>query len=381
MGRWSFLLALLIQTQTDLEPRRTNTHIVELPFFSNHQEKLLTYLNEAEGMKARLKPILAAMNSKAIVVLTCNHGQSELLMNFVCSARARGFDLNNVLLFPTDLETKQLAEGIGLTSFYEEKIMASIPKQEAGVYGDRIFTSVMFAKVVCVQLVNELGYDVLFQDADVVWYKDPLLYFRDASLPTFDVYAQDDGSRQERYAPYSANSGFYYVRSNAKTQHLFRQFLYSSDLIDAWNSHQQVFIALLAEHSSVMGLGVKIFAKEMEEFPGGLQYHRKKESMKKIMDGTSKAYIFHMSWTSNKDDKVRFFQQMGEWYINPQCVGKEAHQITDETNGREGAGNDPVLTKHCCSAEPRITCHYRDKPSKLPCPDAPFIDRKGKSFW
>ena len=55
----------------------------------------------------------------------------------------------------------------------------------------------MFAKVLCVQLVNELGYDLLFQDADVVWYKDPLEYFHDKSLSEFDLYFQDDGSRQE----------------------------------------------------------------------------------------------------------------------------------------------------------------------------------------
>jgi len=314
-------------------------------------------------------------------------------MNFACSARARGFDLKNVLVFPSDLETKELAEGMGLMTFYEEKMMASVPKVEANVYGDSIFTSVMFAKVLCVQLVNELGYDLLFQDADVVWYKNPLDYFHDESLAKFDIYFQDDGSRQERYAPYSANSGFYFVRSNDKTRHLFRHFLYSGDLIDAWSSHQQVLIALLSEHSSVMGLSVKVFSKVMEEFPGGLQYHRKKELMKKIMNGDSKAYIFHMSWTKNKDDKLKFLQQMGEWYVNRQCIGEEARAIADKKSKIVGSKIDGEMAKHCCSIEPLITCHYRDKPSKNPCPESPLITdnekgksfvfdaRKGESFW
>ncbi|KAL9188758.1 hypothetical protein ACHAXT_007136 [Thalassiosira profunda] len=336
-----------------------------------HQEKMLTYLTEVKGIKSRLKIVLEKMNSKTVVVLTCNHGQSELLMNFACSARARGFDLSNVLVFPTDIETKELAEGMGLTAFYEGKMMASIPKEEAAIYGDATFSSVMFAKVLCVQLVNELGYDLLFQDVDVVWFKPPLDYFEDKSLPEFDMYFQDDGSRQERYAPYSANTGFYFVRSNDRTRHLFRHFIYSADLITAWSSHQQVLIALLAEHNSLMGLTVKVFAKEMEEFPGGLQFHRKKEAMKKLVKGESNAIMFHMSWTNNKDDKVKFFQQMGEWYMQDECVGKEAHEI----NG----GDD--LAKHCCSAEPLITCHYRDKPSKIPCPDAPLITEKGKAFY
>ena len=54
--------------------------------------------------------------------MTCNHGQSALLMNFACSARRRGFDLGNVLVFPSDVATKELAEGLGLTTYYDEKV-------------------------------------------------------------------------------------------------------------------------------------------------------------------------------------------------------------------------------------------------------------------
>ena len=41
-----------------------------------------------------------------------------------------------------------------------------------------------------------LGYDVLFQDVDVIWYQNPLSYFhnKDAEDANFDVYFQDDGT-------------------------------------------------------------------------------------------------------------------------------------------------------------------------------------------
>ena len=39
---------------------------------------------------------------------------------------------------------------------------------------------------------------------------------------------------------------------------------------------------------------VLISVAEMEEFPGGVHYHRKNEEMKKIMSGKSNAMIFHM---------------------------------------------------------------------------------------
>jgi hypothetical protein len=43
-------------------------------------------------------------------------------------------------------------------------------------YGDRAFVDVMWLKILSVYMVNALGHDVLFQDADVVWLKDPRLH-------------------------------------------------------------------------------------------------------------------------------------------------------------------------------------------------------------
>ncbi|KAK1739799.1 nucleotide-diphospho-sugar transferase [Skeletonema marinoi] len=264
--------------------------------------------------------------------------------------------------FPTDVETKELAEGLGLTTFYEEKLMASVQKRGRNLW-DIFFTKIMFAKIVCVQLVNELGYDLLFMDVDIVWYRNPIDYFMNKSLPQFDIYFQDDGSRQERYAPYSANSGFYFVRANPRTQHLFRHLLYSGDLLNAWNSHQQVLIALLAEYNSLMGLKVKVFAKETELFPGGWLYHRQQNEMKRIMKA------------KNKRNKLNFFQQIGQWYVQETCIGKHYNDIV-------GGDSTVSLSTHCCLAEPVVICHYRDKPSKIPCNDSPYLDKKrGKPFW
>ena len=71
---------------------------------------------------------------------------------------------------------------------------------------------------------------------------------------------------------------------------------------------------------------------------------------------------------------------MGESYMKDECIEKEAHEINGGGSGilglLESNKNDGVLTKQCCSPEPLITCHFRDKPSKIPCPDSPAIDSK-----
>lgn len=89
-----------------------------------YNDMMVRYLSSLDTVLEELKPIAkkVAGNSKTIVVMVCNHGQSELLMNFACSARARGFDTSQVLVFATDVETKELAEGLGLAAFYDHTV-------------------------------------------------------------------------------------------------------------------------------------------------------------------------------------------------------------------------------------------------------------------
>jgi hypothetical protein len=103
-----------------------------------HWGQLKTFLQNVDTVLSDLKPILEKIaKNNAVVVLTVNMGQSSLLVNFACSARRRGFDLGNILVFPTDAESKKLAEGLGLATYYDEKNMMHLPSGEARRYGDR----------------------------------------------------------------------------------------------------------------------------------------------------------------------------------------------------------------------------------------------------
>mmetsp|Transcript_445 Transcript_445/g.650 ORF Transcript_445/g.650 Transcript_445/m.650 type:complete len:392 (-) Transcript_445:828-2003(-) len=84
---------------------------------------LRVYLDSLNDVLANLKPVAEKVaKNNTIVVMTCNFGQSELLVNFVCSAKARGFDLSNVLVFVTDTKTREIVEGLGLAAFFDEKV-------------------------------------------------------------------------------------------------------------------------------------------------------------------------------------------------------------------------------------------------------------------
>jgi SAM-dependent methyltransferase len=87
------------------------------------QKILLPYLTQLPQTLAKLKPVAKSVaRDNTIVVLVCNFGQSELLVNFICNARAKGFDLSQVLVFTTDLETQKIVEAFGVATFYDEVV-------------------------------------------------------------------------------------------------------------------------------------------------------------------------------------------------------------------------------------------------------------------
>jgi len=369
--------------------------------------KIVTkYLNSITGALDELRPIaksVASNNShNTIVVMVCNYGHSEMLMNFVCNAHAKGEEtrdaLKSILIFATDTETHKLAQGLGLSSFYNQEVFGDVPAQAAEEYGDSRYSQIMMAKIYCVHLISQLGYDLLFQDVDIVWYKNPIPFFHNESRDEnnfssmdWDMIFQDDGARNLFFAPYSANTGFYFVRSNIKTQYFFNQMLMMGDMILSTGSHQSALIVLLVEQASLHGLRIKTWNRMKDEFPGGHAYHQRKDFMKKLVLGKNSTegrgliesadensdgvdpYLFHMSWTLNKENKLKYFEQMGEWYLNEQCnTGSDKLQT-------EAIQNPSI--NNCCAAKPLVKCHFKDKPSMIPCPDAPSIDKHKTSFW
>ncbi|CAB9500246.1 Nucleotide-diphospho-sugar transferase [Seminavis robusta] len=340
-------------------------------------DMLRTYLASIDDVLKELRPIVDKISIKnTVVVMVCNHGQSELLLNFACSAKSKNLDISNVLVFATDQETKELAESVGLSAYFDERNFADVPLEAAGRYGDRKFVAMMMAKVICVQVVGLLGVDILFQDVDIVWFKSPLSFFHNEQSPiySFDAYFQDDGAHSVRYAPWSSNSGFYYLRYNDRTQYFLNSLLMHGDLILKTDSHQQALVAVLSEHANLYGLRVKVLSRDEDDFPGGYHFHQKTgKYMKSYFKGHKKPYLMHMSWTKNKDNKLLFFKQLGEWYLNEQCINRKPDEI------HIPKGDDFVST--CCSNTALFSCHYRDKPSIKPCKDSPPIDKGGKSFW
>lgn len=105
----------------------------------NNWDILKNYFESFDEVTKQLKPLLkkVATPKKTVTVMVSNFGQSELLINFVCAAKSRNLDISSIIVFATDLETKELAEGLGLVAFYDKWNYSEIPSEAAGQYADK----------------------------------------------------------------------------------------------------------------------------------------------------------------------------------------------------------------------------------------------------
>ena len=310
---------------------------------------LLMYLKHYPDALEKLRPI-AELASRGgtmdgdkmpVIVLLSNYGQSKFLMNYVCSARARGIDLSRVLLFATDKETYGLGQELGLAVFYDETIFGFFPKDAAKDYHDISYALIMMTKVFSVHLVNALGHNLLFSDVDIALYRDPFDYFFQQPSE-FDAFFQHDGYHHPtRFAPLAANTGFYYVQNNERTRYFFSLFMRMGDLVIMERSHQAALTTLINEQMSLHGLRVKVLGKDHKLFMSGYHYHADKKLLRKLKEGKHEPYLFHANWLPG-NEKMSVLMETNNWFVQDQCVDKPFEEL-------KGSIGD--LNVDCCLAE------------------------------
>eukprot|EP00602_Paraphysomonas_sp_CaronLab_P011886 CAMPEP_0185040158 /NCGR_PEP_ID=MMETSP1103-20130426/37908_1 /TAXON_ID=36769 /ORGANISM="Paraphysomonas bandaiensis, Strain Caron Lab Isolate" /LENGTH=257 /DNA_ID=CAMNT_0027579347 /DNA_START=366 /DNA_END=1136 /DNA_ORIENTATION=- len=244
---------------------------------------------------------------RSLTIMVANEGVLNLLLNFICSCAAEGIDLKSVVVFVGQREHVDLIESLGAVPMFLPDA-ARMPNKVAGSYGDKVFGRMMWLKVTAVYIALSAGFNVLFQDTDLVWFRDPMSYLHTLS---YDVAFMDDGARSPRFSPFYANSGFYFLTYNMKTLYLMERMLYSTSEIDYTHSHQGTLTKYLTEAHHSVGLSVKIL--DPTEFPSGKMFHHSKGYMAKLRAHAIKPYVFHMCWTSNSVDKVKNFKSIDKW--------------------------------------------------------------------
>lgn len=298
------------------------------------KEKLGPFLNNFDPIVTQLDDKLATHNLKKgddAVVMVVNEGEIDLFLNFACSCKLHNISLNNVIVFAGSSEILPLIHATGAIGLFHTGY-ASVSKKPSVDYLDRVFVDMMWFKAFSIYLVLRRGINILFQDIDLVWFKDPMPYFHkfradnknksDVTGSYIEAFFTDDGQRSMRYTPFYANSGFYYFTASERSEYFAWSIMIAFDAIQVLGSHQNVFTTKLVEGLSLSHRHTKIL--DLKEFPNGIMYHHDQGYMKQLRRKEVDPYHFHMCWTQGKPDKLKNLRKASMWYLTPQCSPLDA---------------------------------------------------------
>ena len=206
-----------------------------------------------------------------------------------------------------DSESASQIQELGFSVYTDEISYGVQPKEAAKKFGDADFLRLMFAKTAIVQDVLSLGYHVLFQDADIVWKKDPFENLCHPSRELFDAQFMYDGPNQW-YEPLHANSGFFFLRNTPESTMFWTMVFHSYDKMLHYGQQQKVVnIVLLSRY--FRGLQLDILSEA--EFANGHLFCEDQP-----LELPQNPCVIHCSWTKNKEHKIKKYQEAGLWYLN-----------------------------------------------------------------
>ena len=338
--------------------------------FKRVKEKLQPFIKNfdgKDGIDVQLRKKMLENNVKSgddLVVMVVNQGEIDLYLNFACSCKQHGISLERMLVFAGSEEIVSVIESTGAMALFHEGY-ASVSKKASMDYLDRVFVDMMWYKAFSVYLLCRLRINVLFQDVDLVWFKDPFPYFKafiakaqaksqlSGSFP--EAFFSDDGQRSLRYSPFFANSGFYYLIASERSEWFAYSVMTAFDAVQVLGSHQNTFTARLVEG---LALGHRhAVLLPMEAFPTGIMYHHDRGYMKRLRQGRVQPYNFHMCWTQGKPDKLMYLRKALMWYLSELCSPLEALEpdgvvyqqlVTLDQQGTPAAQRWEQLGAQCC---------------------------------
>eukprot|EP00038_Savillea_parva_P010583 m.191286 g.191286 ORF g.191286 m.191286 type:complete len:561 (+) comp18301_c0_seq1:273-1955(+) len=257
---------------------------------------LLPFLNNRKAAEKAAQALLGKAEKddsgpETLLVMTANKGHMGLLLNFFCSLQAEDISVpRHFIVAPTKELADQLTDA-GLTAFYHPGLGQFTDKPSES-YGDETFTKMMMLKQFSVYLALLCGYDVLFQDVDLTWRKDPVPALREQAK-FFHVQFMDDGARNFLNSPFFVNSGFYYIRGGDMDTFKYWDHVTMSMFGDA---NQRVVEKILFLHVQRNGLRVHVLHPEKWTSGMHLQEKSKPQTVQQQLELST---VLHFCWTKN----------------------------------------------------------------------------------
>ncbi len=242
-----------------------------------------------------------------VLAMTLNSGFVELFLNWVESCDRHNIDVRSwALIAALDTDTAKMCEQLGFSVFCPGSEYGNHSTDPVNEYGDAEFKDMMFPKNAIVQDLLSLGFDVLFQDVDLVWLKDPTELLLSPARSMLDAQFMYDGPNN-MFAPLYANSGFFYLRNTSHCRKFWQLVHENFDKVYPYSSQQRV-VNMVLVHRYFRGLKLDVLAET--DFANGHLF-----TCDDVSGLPPDPYVIHCSWTSNLAHKMQKYHLANLWYL------------------------------------------------------------------
>lgn len=273
------------------------------PFFD-------AFNKERDARLDQLRRTRAQLDEGPVVVSTFNWAYRDMTANWVRSCDRNGIDCRSLaLLFPTDERADTFAKKLGLRTYFDGECYGEQPLEGSKAFGDRRFARMMFAKIAMTADMLDAGIDILRQDVDIVWHRDPRAdLLRRAKQDGLDMLFMYDGPNR-LHQPLHYNSGFVLIQAGLFTRHAWKTVLLNYGWVLADGGEQRLINAVM---NVLQPRGLRTARLPEEIYVNGHVISRTLGCGGNLPEESA---VVHASWTLNIDKKIEHMKQLGLWYL------------------------------------------------------------------
>ncbi|GJQ12037.1 hypothetical protein GpartN1_g3828.t1 [Galdieria partita] len=256
--------------------------------------------------------------NNSVILVAMNYGYRSFLMNFVCNLRQLGLFPGNLIVAALDEDMYRFAFTRGLPVYFENTVYSKEDAASvvAASYGSDSFKKLTKMKSRVVLRILKLGYDVIWTDCDIVWFRNPIPYLQSQNADLIiQSNAPDNENPNERRR---INSGFYLARSNPHTIEAFEdviQFAAKSRMTE-----QPCFYDLWCGKQGENAKGkdrciykdkFQVLLLDRKLFPNGITEGIWDSPAGKIQQLFPHLYILHNNWVKGNQGKMERYYRHG----------------------------------------------------------------------
>ncbi|KAK1858056.1 hypothetical protein I4F81_000670 [Pyropia yezoensis] len=267
------------------------------------------------------------IQNNTVVLSALNYGYRAIMMNWVCNMRHLG--VSNFVIAALDPRLYRYAYKRGLPVYYETTIFEGLDTKlvEDADYGSDQFKQLTKMKSRVVLRLLKSGYNVLWTDCDIVWFRNPLPYMHAQHA---DLVIQTNAPDSEpANGKRRINSGFYLAHANPPTIQLFGEIVkYASrstmsEQPHFWERACGKEGEFRVGNDGCQNSGVKTALLDRHLFPNGVTDGIWESPPGKLMARFPRLYILHANWVKGAAAKQERFERHGFIFFDNQdelCV-------------------------------------------------------------